>query len=630
MEISDKGLSAILLAKREKIKEKTDRLVNAAEINLNTIELLSPEKQISLNTLYNNILAAIDILRNEHPVSDIAPAEKSSKTGISKKITLEKGPDNSVKYIKSDSGKITSISIWEEGTKLLRNQICNLSENIENIRLDKTTDELNNFINELEKKYPPESYNPDYIRENGFSLSSITVPHIFDILDREINSRLEETEPAEELFIVKNNIKKREKIYKNGLMEAITNHREYKKTVFSDINNSFEIVHTIFPEKFERHIFNSFDGTSVESKLNYKSGEIQLNLKKPGEFLLKHRRNKNKNIHITELHDEKGCVKKLLSHKDENLIIFSDKINSIEYKEQIFSDKTVMIGRKEPGMREISLTLLPYGGGSKKESDREGNMRKISWMPEREITYLEEKLSNGNLNKTYSYKNGVIRKINSFAGGGVSDIIQFPLNIKKEIHTSSHGKKETLSFFPGRETRHTIRYPEGTFFSEVRYKDNSTKTGKVASDGTVSLTKKWANGIYQESSYSPKTGTGIMETVFPGNYRERKTIYPDRSCLLEIHTPGGNKSLLIPEDLYMKRFYSHPLFKGCISAAEHMKLLKNPFYNLHLTVEPEIWLLALAGGPGKVTGREKISDKIKDNKDAAYIRQRFTFKIRQG
>ena len=57
---------------------------------------------------------------------------------------------------------------------------------------------------------------------------------------------------------------------------------------------------------------------------------------------------------------------------------------------------------------------------------------------------------------------------------------------------------------------------------------------------------------------------------------------------------------------------------------EHAKLLKNPFYNLQLTLEPELWIFALIKKANIITSPE-ITDKIQ--KDSLYIKHKFTFKI---
>ena len=197
----------------------------------------------------------------------------------------------------------------------------------------------------------------------------------------------------------------------------------------------------------EKHLLSYKDDLSVERYVNYKAREILWSFKKGSRPLLTYRkaldREKRKSS-ITELYDKKGNVRRLFSRGEKLLIEF--KSNNKEYKKQIFPDKSIELSCINSGIEEYNLILSSSGEGKKIEKDKEKNIKEISWTPGKEVIYLEEKLKNNNSNKTYLYKNGVIRKISLYSDDTSSDIIKLPNNIiKKNIYLFQWNKRSNYT-----------------------------------------------------------------------------------------------------------------------------------------------------------------------------------------
>ena len=494
------------------------------------------------------------------------------------------------------------------------------------IKLTDTKNKIQGFLRDFtEEAFLSRAlhFKPDYILKNGFNIKSISCPDIFKNFYEE-RRRLPK-EPAQEMYFLKGEERKVERIYKNGMIESVTNLPDYKKRVLSDLSNSFKYTHVIYRKHCEQKILTYEDGLSVEDAVNYKTEERIFKLRQPDEFLLTHRiyYKDNNRITMNEVKYDNGNVKVLLTDNEKTLIYNFNKAGGREYKEQIFKDNRVNLTWAKYGVREASFTLYPSGEGRRTLVDNKGNSKELSWTPSGEVLYMKETSSDGKVNRVYRYKNGVVRKISSYPDESSVDTIKYPDNTIKKIYNFPDKTGEIITLFPGQEKRRTVRYADGSMLYEMKYRDKSVKRGRLFPDGTVSLTKKWANYAGEKAVCYPYKGMGMVVTEGPEGYKLIKTIHSDGSC--EISRDGDEKKVFLPPDIYRNIMKKHPLYSMINSPVSHLKLMKNPFYNLLL--DGEIWINAMLGiSVPFIKPVREVADKDKSS-DNLYIRVNFSFGI---
>ena len=524
-----------------------------------------------------------------------------------------------------DGGEIKSINICKDGTQMLK--ISKILPGAEGtIHLTGTKNKIQGFLKDFtEEAFLSRAlhFKPDYILKNGLNIKFISCPDIFKSFYEE--RRTYPKEPVKELYLLKGEERKVERIYKNGMLESVTNLPDYKKRVLSDLSNSFKYSHVIYRKHCEQKILTYEDGLSVEDAVNYKTEERIFKLRQPDEFLLTHRvyYKDNNRITMNEVKYDNGNVKVLLTDNEKTLIYHFDKTGGREYKEQIFKDKRVNLTWVKYGLREASVTLYPSGEGRRTFIDNKGNSKELSWTPSGEILYMKETLPDGRLNRVYVYKNGVVRKIFLHSDGNSVDTIKYPDNTIRKIYNFSDKTAEIITLFPGQGKRRSVRYADGSILYEMKYSDNSVKLGRLFPDGTVCLMKKWENYVSEKAVCHPYKGTGTLETEGPEGYKLIKNIHSDGSC--EIYRDGDDKKVFLPPHVYRNIMKKHPFYSMINSPLAHLKLMKNPFYNLLL--DGELWINAMLGiSVPFIKPVRKIADKDRSSDDL-YIKVNFSFGI---
>ncbi|MEQ8188692.1 MAG: hypothetical protein ABRQ39_12040, partial [Candidatus Eremiobacterota bacterium] len=524
-----------------------------------------------------------------------------------------------------DGGEIKSINICKDGTQMLKISKA-LPVTDRTINLTVTKNKIDDFL----KGFTEEAFlsralyfKPDYILKNGFNIKSISCPDIFKSFYEE--RRALPKESIQEMYFLKGEERKVERIYKNGMLESVTNLPDYKKRVLSDLSNSFKYSHVIYRKHCEQKILTYEDGLSVEDAVNYKTEERIFKLRQPDEFLLTHRiyYKDNNRITMNEVKYDNGNVKVLFTDNEKTLIYNFNKAGGREYKEQIFKDKRVNLTWAKYGVREASFTLYPSGEGRRTFIDNKGNSKELSWTPSGEVLYMKETFPDDRVNRVYVYKNGVIRKISCYPDKSSVDTVKYPDNTIKKIYNFPDKTAAVITLFPGQEKRRTVRYADGSMLYEMKYRDNSVKLGRLFPDGTVSLTKKWANDAGEKAVCYPYKGMGMIVTEGPEGYKLIKTIHSDGSC--EISRDGDDKKAFLPPRIYRNTMKKHPLYNMINSRTAHLKLLKNPFCNLLL--DGELWVNAMLGiSVPFIKPVREIADKDKSS-DNLYIKVNFSFGI---
>ncbi|HPZ08220.1 MAG TPA: hypothetical protein PL110_08905 [Candidatus Eremiobacteraeota bacterium] len=611
-------ISPSILSRREARLNKVQNLVEVAEKSINAISLLPPDRQEALNSFYNILLCDIYNLKEiSIPLSLSSIQDRTGKASI-EEITATKTiyPDGTEAYISrnQEEGQIKSFTKWKDGTKVFRVSKSDMPVNIENISLNSVRKELESFLNYFTEKHSS-VLKPEDIIKNGLIINYCNFPDIFSLLQEELSKYINSGEVVDELLSGVDNIKQRERLYNNGILELVVNTPLYKQILFSDLNKNFEYRHTVYNDGKDKKSLNYNDGTSIESYVNNKTGERKLKTKF-NNMALKYRSSGDAKMSLAELDYGKGTVSKILSGENKFLIEYRDKLNRFYSRGEIFEDNSLKFTWNEEGFKEKVVRFFPCGSGKLKEIDNSGKTKEFSWTPDKEIMYVEEKMPNENLNKTYFYKNGIVRKQKYFSDGHSIDMLSYPDNIIKKIYTYPDNTREVLTTFPRGESRRTVRYADGSILSELKYSDKSMKIGKLLSNGTVSLQRVWANGIKEEALCWPQLHKGSIDTIFPSGEREKKIFNPDGSCDRHIYTGEDTQLTHIPGEFYSHKLQGLPFFNRLASSLEHLKLLKNPFHNLLLIMDPHIWILFLIGGIRdelKVTSLdEKISLKKSD------------------
>jgi len=502
------------------------------------------------------------------------------------------------------------------------------------------------------------SWAKDYIsnKTNNLehSLSLATLSPSFELLARDsvefpldihsITTRLNESISRDNIVEEnrtswkKEGIKRRERIYSQGLVETVTKwgKSDIKQTQIRDRAGTFDFSNITRGKSLESNIFNCGDLYIEESK-NYDTDTNVWKYRGKNRFLVHCSfpgENGNR-VKYTRL--DEGNISRIGIDYDDGRRHIEIHDPSAGKKASIttFDGMACQIDYSSPSMTEKTI-IHGTGRGINTKTNSDGEKVGLAWMPLNEVIAYKKEYADGTVNKCYYYDNKATRQMVSYGDGNSYDLLELPGEVTKKLYKYQDGTGEEVTVFEDNKTRRTVKYPDSSVLSEVSYGEDRFKLGMKYGDGTSYLCKNWGNGTTQQCFCWPGSGVARVTTGFDNDsIIERRTFYGDGSATVETKAENWETdSTKISEEVMNRNILESPLFDLIASPSVRKKLMEDPFHNPLLTIDTQLWaqiqLLQSHGKKALIKSIEKIhslrnsgEQKMTDSSDNENLKNYF-------